>query len=83
MSEQVGWRGLLRNLREEAPQWSVLLPKLPRLAHQALAGAEPHRFEAALRALGHGQKRQSQMLALLAGGLGAVILLLVAILATR
>ncbi len=37
MSEQLGWRGLLRNLKIEAPQWGALLPQLPRLAHKALA----------------------------------------------
>ena len=36
MSEQVGWRGLVKNLRREAPQWATLLPALPRLAHQTL-----------------------------------------------
>ncbi len=39
MSEQVGWRGLIKHLKTEAPQWSSLLPALPRLAHQALAQA--------------------------------------------
>jgi ubiquinone biosynthesis protein len=80
MSEQVGWRGLLRHLKEEAPQWGVLLPQLPRLAHHALARVEPHRLEAALRALGQEQKRQSRLLALLAAGVGAVIVLLLALL---
>jgi ubiquinone biosynthesis protein len=37
MSEQVGWRGLLRRLKEEAPSWAVVLPQLPRIAHKALA----------------------------------------------
>ncbi len=36
MSEQVGWRGFLQGLRDEAPQWGALLPKLPRLAYRAL-----------------------------------------------
>ncbi|GGI20064.1 ubiquinone biosynthesis regulatory protein kinase UbiB [Oxalicibacterium faecigallinarum] len=43
MNEQVGWRGLLENLKIEAPRYSKLLPQLPRLAHQALLQAsEPH-----------------------------------------
>jgi ubiquinone biosynthesis protein len=36
MSEQVGWRGLLKTLREEAPLYVTLLPQLPRLLHQRL-----------------------------------------------
>jgi len=41
MVEQIGWRGLVKHLRQEAPQWAALLPRLPRLAHQVLA-APPH-----------------------------------------
>ena len=37
MSEQVGWRGFARRVRDEAPTWTVVLPQLPRLVHQALA----------------------------------------------
>ncbi|GAA5163484.1 ubiquinone biosynthesis regulatory protein kinase UbiB [Viridibacterium curvum] len=36
MSEQVGPRALLRQLKEEAPQWAITLPQLPRLLHRAL-----------------------------------------------
>ena len=81
MSEQIGWRGFARNLRDEAPQWGVLLPQLPRLAHRALSQAEPHWLEAGLQALAHEQKRQSRLLVLLAAGLAVVVLLLAAVLA--
>jgi ubiquinone biosynthesis protein len=37
MGEQIGWRGLLRTLRQEAPFWAATLPQLPRLVHRALA----------------------------------------------
>jgi len=37
MSEQIGWRGFLRRMREEAPYWSKALPQMPRLLHQSLA----------------------------------------------
>ena len=36
MNEQVGWRGLLERLKNEAPRYAQLLPELPRLLHQAL-----------------------------------------------
>lgn len=39
MSEQVGWRGLLDNIKREAPQLATILPALPRLLHQALQTA--------------------------------------------
>ena len=36
MNEQVGWRGLIKNLQVEVPQWAALMPQIPRLTHQAL-----------------------------------------------
>jgi len=36
MSEQIGWRGFVEQLKGEVPRYSRLLPELPRLAHQAL-----------------------------------------------
>jgi ubiquinone biosynthesis protein len=37
MAEQIGWRGLIERIRQEAPYWSTVLPQLPRMVHQALA----------------------------------------------
>jgi len=37
MSEQVGWRGFFRTLREEAPHYAALLPQLPRMLHRYLS----------------------------------------------
>ena len=39
MSEQMGWRGFVRRVREEVPGWAIAMPQLPRLLHQALARA--------------------------------------------
>lgn len=36
MNEQIGWRGLVERLKNEAPRYVQLLPELPRLLHQAL-----------------------------------------------
>ena len=36
MGEQVGFRGLMRTLKSEAPYWAGMLPQLPRLLHRAL-----------------------------------------------
>ena len=40
MSEQIGWRGFIKSLRNEAPHWAVLLPQLPRLVHHRLSDME-------------------------------------------
>ncbi len=39
MSEQVGTRALLGNLRRSAPQWAETLPEIPALAHKTLKAA--------------------------------------------
>ena len=43
MQEQVGWRALLREVKSEAPGWASILPRLPRIAHQALADSHTQR----------------------------------------
>lgn len=37
MNEQVGWRGMVMRVRDEAPRYAKFLPELPRLLHDALA----------------------------------------------
>jgi ubiquinone biosynthesis protein len=77
MSEQIGWRAIVRTLRDEAPRWSTLVPQLPRLAHQALTrGATDDRFAADLADLRRTQRRQAWILAVIAGLLGVIAALL-------
>ncbi|MBK6717584.1 MAG: ubiquinone biosynthesis regulatory protein kinase UbiB [Burkholderiales bacterium] len=84
MNEQIGWRALLDQLEDEAPQYAKLLPQLPRLLHDALAaqvrqagGAEASSREL-MTALLLEQRRTNRMLQGLfwvAGGfvLGALV----------
>ncbi len=77
MSEQVGWRALVRNVREEAPRWSALLPQLPRLAHQALA-EHPQRLEESerkLAALEQANRQQTALLRWIGAGFAALLAL--------
>jgi ubiquinone biosynthesis protein len=62
MNEQIGWRGMINHLKHEAPQWAVLLPQLPRLAHQALANPPHAQLVSELAALREEQARQRQRL---------------------
>ena len=79
MSEQVGWRGLVRRVRMEAPRWNALLPELPRLAHRYLSEPRTERTLQQLEKLVYEQRQQTRMLALvvvlLAGVVGALLLL--------
>jgi ubiquinone biosynthesis protein len=66
MSEQVGWRGLLKSLREEAPHYVTLLPQLPRLLHQRLHEKNSRTVqEVVLRELLAQQKRSNTLLAVI------------------
>lgn len=63
MSEQVGWRGFIEKLKDEAPRYSHIFPQLPRLAHQALTrAAEPQANGDMMMALLNEQRRTNRML---------------------
>jgi ubiquinone biosynthesis protein len=79
MSEQMGVRGLARQLRAEAPLWSRTLPQIPRLVHRLLTDDAPRRLELAILELERAQRRQARVLWVIA----AILALLVAGLALR
>ncbi|MFZ2855069.1 MAG: AarF/UbiB family protein, partial [Rhodocyclaceae bacterium] len=66
MGEQLGWRAFKKGIEREAPYWARTLPQLPRLMHQVLA--QPVAADAAplLAAIAGAQRRQNQLLALIA-----------------
>jgi ubiquinone biosynthesis protein len=64
MREQVGFKGLLRTLRREAPHWATMLPQLPRLFHRALAGDRVERIERMLGELLAVERRRNRMIGL-------------------
>ena len=73
MSEQIGWRGMLRTIRREAPSWAQTLPAIPRLVHRLLAEDRIGRVEAALARLTESGRRRNQLLAALVA-IGGVLL---------
>ncbi len=78
MAEQVGWRGFIEHVRQEAPYWSTILPQLPRLLHQALAHQASPEPDPATVDLLEEKRAQTRLLALIAGLLALVAALLVA-----
>ncbi len=62
MNEQVGWRGLLERVKNEAPRYAQLLPELPRLLHQALRQQARPAEGPALLALLAEQRRTNRLL---------------------
>ena len=76
MSEQIGWRGLLRTVRQEAPYWANTLPQLPRLLHRALAEDRLGSLRTAVDRLASENARRNDLLtALLVVVVVALILL--------
>ena len=62
MREQIGLRGLLRGLRNEAPHWAALVPQLPRLLHRALVDNRIASLERALDQLITTERRRTRAL---------------------
>ncbi len=83
MNDQIGWRGLIERLKNEAPRYVQLLPEMPRLLHQALQAPRPD-MQRALESLIAEQRRTNRLLQGIAyGGLGFVLGLVAMQLLTR
>jgi ubiquinone biosynthesis protein len=72
MGEQVGWRGFIDRIRQEAPYWSAVLPQLPRLLHQALQRQSPSATDEALAALAREQRSRNRVLVAIALALAVI-----------
>ncbi|RIX47414.1 MAG: ubiquinone biosynthesis regulatory protein kinase UbiB [Rhodocyclales bacterium GT-UBC] len=77
MSEQIGWRGLVKTFKQEAPYLARSLPQLPRLVHQALAQPPKADLQPQLERLIAAQNRQNRWLAVIALLLACLTALLV------
>jgi ubiquinone biosynthesis protein len=75
MSEQIGWRGVLRSLRQEAPYWASTLPQLPRLVHRALAEDRLGALRDAVERLAAENKRRNDLLVAIVVILAAAVVL--------
>ena len=62
MVEQIGWRGLVRNVKREAPYWAATLPQLPRLLHRLLSEERMDKLERAFDALHSQGARRNRLL---------------------
>jgi ubiquinone biosynthesis protein len=76
MNEQLGWRGLLRNIKQELPHWAGQLPQLPRLVHEALRQPRSGDLSEPLAQLLREQHRQTYLLAAIAVLLAAGLVVL-------
>jgi ubiquinone biosynthesis protein len=72
MSEQVGWRGFIERMKQEAPFWSAILPELPRLLHQALTRVAAAPSDDELKLLLREERRHNRILAAIAALLALI-----------
>ena len=73
MGERIGLRGLIANLKREAPQWALLLPQLPRLLHGALSDEPLRTIRKEIDRLQAEQQRQTGLLWAAVALLGALL----------
>ena len=73
MGERIGLRGLIANLKREAPQWALLLPQLPRLLHGALSDEPLRAIRKEIDRLQAEQQRQTGLLWAAVALLGALL----------
>jgi ubiquinone biosynthesis protein len=78
MRDQVGLKGLLRTVRNEAPRWATMLPQLPRLLHRALADDRVGRIERALEELLVLERRRNRLIGVAAALLALALVWAVA-----
>lgn len=83
MNEQVGWRGFVKSLRVEAPNYTRLLPQLPRLLHRYLSNDATEKNDELLHKILNQHKRYNLLLALVSMMLLAVVALEIFILTMR
>jgi ubiquinone biosynthesis protein len=68
MAEQVGWRGMVERLKDEAPRFGQIFPQIPRLVHQVLHKHAHSDLEMGdlMAKLVENQRRTNRLLAFLA-----------------
>lgn len=81
MREQIGWQGLVRSVRQEAPFWAATLPQLPRLVHRALAEDRLGALHDAVQRLADENARRNNILVafLLITGIALIVFIAVAL----
>lgn len=62
MKEQIGWRGLVKELQDESPYWVKMLPKFPRLLYQLIDEKQGRNDDWDFAKIIYQQKRQNNLL---------------------
>jgi ubiquinone biosynthesis protein len=76
MNEQLGWRSLVRTIRQEAPHWPSTLPQLPRLVHRVLSDDRVGLLTASVERLRAENARRNRLLGWLLAVMAAALVFL-------
>jgi ubiquinone biosynthesis protein len=74
LGEQLGWRGLVKSLKNEAPRWAKLVPQLPRLLHVYLSQPQHSEIAKLREELLSKERREKRWLMVIAALLFLVLL---------
>ncbi|MGQ5522893.1 ubiquinone biosynthesis regulatory protein kinase UbiB [Chitinimonas sp. PSY-7] len=80
MNEQIGWRALLRQIKQEAPYWAESLPLLPRAITTLADPARQAKQQEANAQLIELHRLRNEWLAVIAGVLTAILVVLAVVL---
>lgn len=82
MSEQIGWRSILKNIEAEYPNWGTILPQMPRLLYQQLQQKHEYPITLELDTLAKEHRRQTWWLRIIGIALLTLLLLQIFMLVT-
>jgi ubiquinone biosynthesis protein len=74
MSEQIGWRSILKNIQNEYPNWGRILPQMPRLLHQQLLLKHEYPITLELDNLAREHRRHTRLLYIISGSLALMVI---------
>ena len=74
MSEQIGWRSILKNIQAEYPNWGRILPQMPRLLHQQLLLKHEYPITLELDNLAREHRRHTRLLYIISGSLALMVI---------
>ncbi|MSQ72142.1 MAG: ubiquinone biosynthesis regulatory protein kinase UbiB [Betaproteobacteria bacterium] len=83
MGEQIGFRALVDNIKNELPRWAAMLPQMPRLAHRLLAQDRLGALEKAIAEMQAQARRRNRLLAWISVWLAALVIWQAGVFLTR
>jgi ubiquinone biosynthesis protein len=74
MSEQLGWRSVVQNIKAELPYWGKMLPQVPRLLQQQLQKNHDFPVNEELKSLIKEQQKQTWWLRIIGAALVCLVM---------